>query len=62
MSVYSIIHKIRKNIKLLSFTFVLLDLSLTVNATNLLLISGRVSAISSAKQGNSGFIYNLEKN
>ena len=38
---------------------VLIDLSLTVKAVTLLLISGRGSAISSAKQGS---IYNLVKN
>ena len=41
---------------------VLLDFSLTVKAVTLILISGRCSAISSAKQGKSGPIYNLVKN
>ena len=40
---------------------ILLDFSLTVKAATLIFISGRGSAISSAKQGNSGFIYNLVK-
>ena len=40
----------------------LLDFSLTVKAATLKFISGRVSAISSAKQGKSGSIYNLVKN
>ena len=40
---------------------VLLDFSLTVNAATLIFISGRGSAISSAKEGKSGFSYNLEK-
>ena len=40
---------------------VLLDFSLTVKAATLIFISGRGSAISSTKQGNSGFIYNLVK-
>ena len=41
---------------------VLLDFSLTVKAVTLIFISGRGSAISSTKQGKSGFIYNLVKN
>ena len=40
---------------------VLLDFSLTVKAATFIFISGRGSAISSAKQGKSGFIYNLVK-
>ena len=39
-----------------------IDFSLTVKATTLIFISGRVSTISSAKQGKSGSIYNLVKN
>ena len=39
--------------------FVLLDFSLTVKAATLIFISGRGSAISSAKEGKSGFIYNF---
>ena len=49
-------------IHLLSFLLVLLDFSLTVKAATLIFISGRGSAISSAKQGKSGSIYNLVKN
>ena len=41
---------------------VLIDFSLTVKAATLIFISGRGSAISSAKQGKSGSIYNLIKN
>ena len=41
---------------------VLLDFSLSVKAATLIFISGRGSAISSAKQGKSGSIYNLVKN
>ena len=41
---------------------VLIDFSLTVKAATLIFISGRDSAISSAKQGKSGSIYNLVKN
>ena len=41
---------------------VLIDFSLTVNALTLIFLSGRGSAISSAKQGKSGSIYNLVKN
>ena len=39
----------------------LLDFSLTVKAATLIYISGCGSAISSAKEGESGFIYNLVK-
>ena len=39
----------------------LLDFSLTVKAATLIFISGRGSAISSAKEGKSGLIYNLVK-
>ena len=42
-------------------TKILLDFSLTVKAATLLFISGCGSAISSAKEGKSGFIYNLVK-
>ena len=42
-------------------TSVLIDFSLTVKATTLIIISGRGSAISSAKEGKSGFIYNSVK-
>ena len=42
-------------------SFVLLDFSLTVKAATLIFISGRGSAISSAKEGKSGFIYNMVK-
>ena len=38
-----------------------LDFSLTVKAATLIFISGCVSAISSAKEGKSGFIYYLVK-
>ena len=37
------------------------DFSLSVKAATLIFISGRGSAISSAKQGKSGSIYNLVK-
>ena len=40
---------------------VLLVFSLTVKAAALIFISGRGSAISSANEGKSGFIYNLVK-
>ena len=41
---------------------ILIDFSLTEKAATLIFISGRGSAISSAKQGKSGSIYNLVKN
>ena len=40
---------------------ILLHFSLTVKAATLIFISGCGSAISSAKEGKSGFIYNLVK-
>ena len=40
---------------------VLIDFSLTVKAATLIFISGRGLAIPSAKEGKSGFIYNLVK-
>ena len=43
-------------------TKLLIDFSLTVKAATLIFISGRGSAISSAKGGKSGSIYNLVKN
>ena len=49
------IHMHKKN------TPVLLDFSLTVKAATLIFISGRGSAIPSAKEGKSGFIYKLVK-
>ena len=42
-------------------TLILLGFSLTVKAATLIFISGRGSAISFAKEGKSGFIYNLVK-
>ena len=45
--------------KVLQCQYLLIDFSLTVKAATLLFISGRGSAISSAKQGKSGYIYNL---
>ena len=55
-----------QSIKRFSYTpswisLVLLDFSLTVKAATLIFISGCGSAISSAKEGKSGFIYNLVK-
>ena len=45
-----------------TYSFYLLhDFSLTVKAATLIFISGCGSAISSAKEGKSGFIYNLVK-
>ena len=43
-------------------SLLLLDFSLTVKAATLIFISGCRSAISSEKEGKSGFIYNLVKN
>ena len=44
-----------------TFKHILLDFSLTVKAATLIFISGCGSAISTAKEGKSGFIYNLVK-
>ena len=41
------------------YFLLLIDFSLTVKAATLKFISGSGSAISSAKEGQSGFIYNL---
>ena len=41
--------------------FILIYFLLTVKAATLIFISGRGSAILSAKEGKSGFIYNLIK-
>ena len=46
----------------LSYSEVLIDFSLTLKAATLIFISGLGSAISSAKKGKSGSIYNLVKN
>ena len=43
-------------------TCILLDFSLIVKTATLIFISGRCSAISSAKQEKSGSFYNLVKN
>ena len=43
----------------LMFLCVLIDFSHTVKAATLIFISGCGSAISSAKEGKSGFIYSL---
>ena len=40
---------------------VLIDFSLTVKAATLIFISGRGSAITSAKEGKLSFVYNLVK-
>ena len=45
----------------MSLDAVLLDFLLTVNAATLIFISGCRSAISFAKEGKLGFIYNLVK-
>ena len=49
------------NIKYFEWPKILLDFSLTVKAATLIFISGCGSAIPSAKEGKSGFIYNLVK-
>ena len=54
-------HGIFGPICILNHLRLLLDFSLTVKAATLIFISGCGSAISSTKEGKSGFIYNLEK-
>ena len=49
------------HLTLLLLYLVLLDFSLTVNAVTLIFIPECGSAISSGKEGKSGFIYNLVK-
>ena len=46
----------------ISYTNLLIDVSLTVKAATLIFVSGCGSAILSAKEGKSGSIYNLVKN
>ena len=50
-------HSIKQDV----ISFVLLGFSLTVKAATLIFISGCGSAIPSAMEGKSGFIYNLVK-
>ena len=45
----------------MKYVSIILDFLLTVKAATLIFISGRGSAISSAKEGKSGFNYNLVK-
>ena len=55
-------HTFRKcNIYLIIPNTILLDFLLTVKAATLIFISGCGSAISTAKEGKSGLIYNLVK-
>ena len=56
-----IIFKKKSRLFICANTFILFDFSLTVNAATLIVISVRGSAIASAKEGKSGFIYNLVK-
>ena len=51
-----------QSIEQISTWGVLIDFSLTVNAATLIFTYGRATAISSAKEGKSGSIYNLVKN
>ena len=50
-----------KNLFFLCIEQLYLDFSRTVKGVTLIFLSGRGSAISSAQQGKSGFIYNLAK-
>ena len=52
------IRKLKRVHKLGQYSEVLIDFSLTVMAATLIFISGRDSAISSPKEGKSGFSYN----
>ena len=53
--------KLIKHLWFSVFSNVLIDFLLTVKAATLIFISGCGSAISAAKQGKSGSIYNLVK-
>ena len=55
------LHKKYHRFTLIHSRHLLIDFSLTVKASTLIFISGRGSAISSAKQEKSGSIYNLMK-
>ena len=55
-----VIHAVIFSMGLLTY-LILYDFSLTVKAATLIFMSGRGSAISSAKEGKSGFLYNLVK-
>ena len=57
----ALIRVILRQVILIPVFVVLLDFSLTVKAATLIFISGCGSAISSAKEGKPGFIYNLVK-
>ena len=57
----SLLKIFKGKLRILPLIIILLDCSLTVKAATLIFISGRGSAISSAKEGKSGFIYNLVK-
>ena len=54
-------HTIEYKIFFVEIRQLLIDFLLTVKAATLIFIPGRGSAISSAKEGKSGFIYNLVK-
>ena len=56
MFIYHVLCQIMRDVFL-----ILLDFSLTVKAVTLIFISGCGSSISSAKEGESGCIYNLVK-
>ena len=58
--IYSVIMYLNRDFYIKN-TYLLLDFSLTVEAATLIFISGCGSAISSAKEGKSGFIYILVK-
>ena len=59
---YCLQERLTKNISCLGNKQVLADFSLTVKVVTLIFISGHGPAISSAKQGKTGSIYNLVKN
>ena len=61
MFVNSLISQSGQRRSCLIVSSILIDFTLTVKAATLIFISGRGSAISSAKEGKSGFIHNLVK-
>ena len=59
---YAYFALIRYWMNMIFYIALLIDFSLTVKAATLIFISGCGSAISSAKEEKSGYIYNLVKN
>ena len=61
LSLFIVARLLHERVPLSVMCVILLHFSLTVKAATLIFISGCASAISYAKEGKSGFIYNLVK-